>query len=55
MALAPNIIEELARFVPERDKHLILEARSNNIITSASTEFLHCAGLGCEFICRQKN
>jgi uncharacterized protein (UPF0305 family) len=30
-----NIIEELDRFVPQRDKHQIIEARASNIIASA--------------------
>lgn len=30
-----SIIEELDRFVPERDKHLIIEARASNVIASA--------------------
>lgn len=30
-----NIIEELDRIIPERDKHQIIEARASNIITSA--------------------
>jgi uncharacterized protein (UPF0305 family) len=30
-----NIIEELDRFVPQKDKHQIIEARASNIIASA--------------------
>ncbi len=30
-----SIIEELDRFVPEKDKHQIIEARASNIIASA--------------------
>ena len=30
-----NIIEELDRLLPERDKHQVIEARANNIIASA--------------------
>jgi uncharacterized protein (UPF0305 family) len=30
-----SIIEELDRFVPERDKHQLIEARANNVIASA--------------------
>ena len=30
-----SIIEELDRFVPERDKHQIVEARARNVIASA--------------------
>lgn len=32
---AKSIIEELDRFVPERDKHQIIEARASNVIASA--------------------
>lgn len=30
-----SIIEELDRFVPQRDKHQIIEARASNVIASA--------------------
>lgn len=30
-----SIIEELDRFVPQRDKHQIIEARASNVIVSA--------------------
>lgn len=30
-----NIIEELDRIIPDRDKHQVIEARASNIITSA--------------------
>lgn len=30
-----SIIEELGRFLPERDKHQIVEARANHLIASA--------------------
>lgn len=30
-----SIIEELDRFVPERDKHQVVEARARNVIASA--------------------
>lgn len=30
-----NLIEELDRFVPKRDKHLIIESRATNVIASA--------------------
>jgi uncharacterized protein (UPF0305 family) len=30
-----NLIEELARFVPQRDKHQVIEARAINIVVSA--------------------
>lgn len=30
-----NLIEELDRFVPKRDKHLIIESRASNIIAGA--------------------
>jgi hypothetical protein len=30
-----SIIEELDRFIPQRDKHQIIEARANNVIVSA--------------------
>ena len=30
-----NILEELDRFVPDRDKHLVIESRARNVIASA--------------------
>lgn len=30
-----NLIEELDRFIPKRDKHLIVESRATNVIASA--------------------
>ncbi len=30
-----NLVEELDRFIPQRDKHQIIEARANNIVVSA--------------------
>jgi hypothetical protein len=30
-----NIIEELDRLLPERDKHQVIEARASNVIASA--------------------
>lgn len=30
-----SLIEELDRFVPKRDKHLIIESRASNVIASA--------------------
>jgi hypothetical protein len=30
-----NLIEELDRFIPQRDKHQIVEARASNVIVSA--------------------
>ena len=30
-----NLIEELDRFVPKRDKHLVIESRATNVIASA--------------------
>lgn len=35
MRTTKNIVEELDRFVPSRDKHMIIEARAMNIIASA--------------------
>ena len=30
-----SLIEELDQFVPQRDKHLVVEARASNVIASA--------------------
>ena len=30
-----SLIEELDRFVPQKDKHLVIEARASNVIASA--------------------
>ena len=30
-----NLIEELDRFIPQRDRHQVIEARANNIVVSA--------------------
>ena len=34
-ARVKSLIEELDQFVPQRDKHLIVEARASNVIASA--------------------
>ena len=43
-----SIIEELDRFIPQRDKHQIIEARANNIIVSA-INFLQLIGESFDF------
>ncbi len=30
-----SLIEELDRFIPQRDKHMIIESRASNVLTSA--------------------